>query len=54
MANYRCQPDTDHEATGVFSRSVLLCWLALLLVRVVETTTDRTWPKIRAELDRPC
>ncbi len=31
---------------------VLLCWLALLLVRVAETTTDRTWPKIRAELDR--
>lgn len=31
---------------------VLLCWLALLLVRIAETTTGRTWPKIRAELDR--
>ncbi|MBM0228916.1 hypothetical protein [Micromonospora sp. ATA51] len=31
---------------------VLLCRLALLLVRVAETTTGRTWPKIRAELDR--
>jgi Transposase DDE domain len=31
---------------------VLLCWLALLLIRVAETTTGRTWPKIRADLDR--
>jgi Transposase DDE domain len=31
---------------------VLLCWLALLLVRVAETTTGRTWPTIRAELQR--
>jgi transposase len=31
---------------------VLLCWLALLLVRVVETTTVRTWPTVRADLDR--
>jgi hypothetical protein len=31
---------------------VLLCWLALLLVRVAETTTARTWPTIHAELDR--
>jgi hypothetical protein len=31
---------------------VLLCWLALLLVRIAELTTGRTWPDIRAELDR--
>ena len=31
---------------------VLLCWLALLLVRIVETTTGRTWPAIRTDLDR--
>jgi hypothetical protein len=31
---------------------VLPCWLALLLVRVAETTTGRTWPTIRAELQR--
>jgi hypothetical protein len=31
---------------------VLLCWLALLLVRVAETTTGRTWPTIRADLQR--
>jgi hypothetical protein len=31
---------------------VLLCWLALLLVRVAETSTDRTWPTIRTDLQR--
>jgi hypothetical protein len=31
---------------------VVLCWLALLLIRIVETTTGDTWPRIRRELDR--
>jgi hypothetical protein len=31
---------------------VILCWLALLLVRVAETTTGATWPSIRRELQR--
>ncbi len=31
---------------------VLLCWLALLLVRIVELETGMTWPKVRAELER--
>jgi hypothetical protein len=31
---------------------VLLCWLALLLVRIAETRTGTTWPVIRRELDR--
>jgi hypothetical protein len=31
---------------------VTLCWLALLLVRVIETTTDATWPTLRRDLDR--
>jgi hypothetical protein len=31
---------------------VLLCWLALLLVRVAETATDNTWPTIRTDLQR--
>ena len=29
-----------------------LCWLALLLVRVVEVETAMTWPRACAELDR--
>lgn len=31
---------------------MLLCWLALLLVRVVETRCDATWPQVRREMDR--
>jgi Transposase DDE domain len=31
---------------------VTLCWLALLLVRVIETTTGQTWPALRRDLDR--
>ena len=31
---------------------VILCWLALLLIRITETTTGQTWPAIRRELDR--
>ena len=31
---------------------VLLCWLALLLIRVAENATGQTWPVIRRELDR--
>jgi len=32
--------------------SRLLCWLALLLLRVVENTTGDTWRNARHELDR--
>ena len=31
---------------------VLLCWLALLLVRISEFETGMTWPRVRAELER--
>lgn len=31
---------------------VLLCWLALLLIRITETTTRQTWPTMRDELQR--
>ena len=31
---------------------VLLCWLALLLIRVAENTTGQTWPAMRRELGR--
>jgi hypothetical protein len=31
---------------------VVLCWLALLLVRLVETTTGATWQTLTAELNR--
>jgi hypothetical protein len=31
---------------------VILCWLALLLIQITETTTRATWPHVRDELDR--
>jgi transposase len=31
---------------------VLLCWLALLLTRTIETTCGDTWPSLRRELQR--
>ncbi|WP_220499006.1 hypothetical protein [Microbispora sp. H10949] len=31
---------------------VILCWLALLLIRIVETQTGMTWPQARRELQR--
>jgi hypothetical protein len=31
---------------------VVLCWLALLLIRIAETTTGDTWYNIRRHLDR--
>jgi len=31
---------------------VILCWLALLLIRITETTTGEHWPAIRRDLDR--
>jgi hypothetical protein len=31
---------------------VLLCWLALLLIRVAENQAGQTWPVMRRELDR--
>ena len=31
---------------------VILCWLALLLARIIENACGATWPQIRRELDR--
>jgi hypothetical protein len=31
---------------------IILCWLALLLVRVAETKGEDTWPHLRRELER--
>ncbi len=31
---------------------VILCWLALLLMRIIEITTGGTWPACRRELER--
>ncbi len=41
-----------HRLEDRIRAHVILCWLALLLVRVAETTTGATWPTLRRDLDR--
>jgi hypothetical protein len=41
-----------HRRPDRIRAHVQLCWLALLLVRVVETTSADTWPNVRHELER--
>lgn len=41
-----------HNREDRIRAHVQLCWLALLLVQVVENTTGDTWPDIRNQLDR--
>jgi hypothetical protein len=40
-----------HRREDRIRAHVQLCWLALLLIRVTENTTDHTWPTLRHELD---
>ena len=39
-------------STRIRAHVVLLCWLALLLIRVIETSTGQTWHHVRRHLDR--
>lgn len=41
-----------HRKEDRIRAHILLCWLALLLARITETSTGQTWPAIRRELDR--
>jgi Transposase DDE domain len=41
-----------HRREDRIRAHVLLCWLALLLVRVAENTSGQTWNRLRAELQR--
>jgi hypothetical protein len=41
-----------HHREDRIRAHVQLCWLALLLLRVVENATDDTWRNLRHELDR--
>ncbi|WP_200214324.1 IS1634 family transposase [Micromonospora coerulea] len=41
-----------HRREDRIRAHILLCWLALLLIRVAETTTGHTWTKIRADVER--
>jgi hypothetical protein len=41
-----------HRKEDRIRSHVLLCWLALLLVRVIELETGQSWPRVRALLQR--
>jgi hypothetical protein len=41
-----------HRLEDRIRAHVLLCWLALLLIRVIETSTGDTWHHMRRHLDR--
>ncbi|HEX2297475.1 MAG TPA: hypothetical protein VHH34_02980 [Pseudonocardiaceae bacterium] len=41
-----------HHREDRIRAHIQLCWLALLLIRVIENTTADTWRNIRHELDR--
>jgi hypothetical protein len=41
-----------HRREDRIRAHVLLCWLALLLIRVAENTSGQTWNRIRADLQR--
>jgi transposase len=41
-----------HRREDRIRAHVILCWLALLLARISENATGRTWPDLRRELDK--
>jgi hypothetical protein len=41
-----------HHLEDRIRAHVTLCWLALLLIRIIETSTGQTWNHLRAELQR--
>lgn len=41
-----------HRLANRIHAHIILCWLALLLIRVTETATSDTWTNLRHELDR--
>ena len=41
-----------HRLEGRIRAHVLVCWLALLLIRIAERATGDTWEKMRSELQK--
>lgn len=41
-----------HRLDARIRAHVLLCWLALLLIRITEVETEKTWAQVRADVDR--
>jgi transposase len=47
-----CLRPVYHSKDERIRSHVVLCWLALLLVRIAEVETGFTWPKIKREMQR--
>lgn len=47
-----CLRPMQHRKAERIEAHVLLCWLALLLVRVSEVRCGQPWPRIRRQMDR--
>ena len=41
-----------HRLEDRIRAHIILCWLALLLIRIIETSTGDTWNNVRRELQR--
>ncbi len=41
-----------HTSDERIRSHVLICWLALLLVRIVELEAGMTWTRVRSEIER--
>lgn len=39
-----------HRLEDRIRAHVILCWLALLLIRITENTTEQTWHNLREDL----
>lgn len=50
MKSTLCLRPVYHSKDDRIRSHVLLCWLALLMVRIAEVETGITWPKIRREM----
>ncbi len=47
-----CLRPVYHTKDDRIRSHVLLCWLALLLIRIAEVETEQSWPKIRAQMQQ--
>ena len=52
MADYRADQLRNASKEERIRAHVLLCWLALLLVRVAENACQESWPNLRRELQQ--
>ena len=47
-----CLRPVYHSKDDRIRSHVLICWLALLLVRIAEVETEQTWPRIRRQMQQ--